>query len=269
MSILIVLLLLVWVSYLYIAGTYTYRAIKYAKMPVHLRWELYPVPHEEGHKYGGSYLQESEWWKKHPRKSMMRDIIFIIKDYLTFAQYFKLNRGYWSVLYLWHAGFYLIVLFHGLVAIGALAMIGGIDISGVSANIGVRVLYYLTLAAGIAGFGLGCLGSIGVFIRRLVDPDLRLFASAKNFFSYIFYLAVFASGLIAWAAFDPSFALYRDFYRAVFTLDTGVHVDPALVSHAILFALFLIYMPSTQAMHYATKFFAYFAIRWNDAPNLR
>ncbi len=95
-----VLLILVWASYLYIAGTYTYRSIKYALMPVHLRWELYPVPHEEGRKYGGSYLQEPEWWTKPRKRSLISDILFIIKDYLFFIQYLRLNKGYWSVLYL-------------------------------------------------------------------------------------------------------------------------------------------------------------------------
>jgi len=265
----IFLLLMVLASYLFIAGTYTYRSIKYARMPVHLRWELYPVPHEKGRKYGGSYFEEPEWWTKPREKSILRDIIYIVKDYLTFAQYFKLNRGYWSVLYVWHVGFYLIVLFHGLVAVGALAMIGGVNEISSSTGSGlITFFYYLTLVTGITGFALGCLGSIGVLIRRLVDPDLRLFASAKNYFSYVFYFLVFLSGLISWG-FDTSFALYREFYHAVFTLDMGVAVDAALVGHAVLFALFLFYMPTTQAMHYATKFFAYFAVRWNDTPNFR
>ena len=262
----LLLLLLVWISYLYIATTYTRRTLKYVSMPVHLRWELYPVPHEGEH---GSFMQKLEWWKKRPQKSMLKDLSFIVKDYLTFWQYFQRNRGYWSVLYTWHAGFYLIVFFHALVAIGALAMVGGIDITGASTNLGVRILYYLTLVAGVAGFSLGCLGSIGVLVKRLVDPDLRLFASGKNFFSYGFYFAVFASGLISWAGFDTTFAIYREFYHGVFTFNTHVHVDAALVTHAILFASFLFYMPSTQAMHYATKFFAYFAVRWNDEPNRR
>jgi nitrate reductase gamma subunit len=260
----IFLLLLVWASYLFIGGTYTYRSIKYALMPVHLRWELYPVPHE-GNKYGGSYFEEPEWWTKPRKKSFIKDVLFIVKDYLTFFQYFRLNRAYWVVLYMWHVGFYLIVAFHGLVAIGALATIGGVEISSSSSNF----LYYLTIVTGVAGFGLGCLGSIGVFIQRLMDRDLNAFATSKNFFSYVFYFFVFLSGLIAWAGFDTNFAVYREFYHAVFTLDMAVHVDAALVSHAVLFAMFLFYMPTTQAMHYATKFFAYFAVRWNDNPNFR
>ncbi|UCC59921.1 MAG: nitrate reductase, partial [Dehalococcoidia bacterium] len=85
----IFLLLMVWASYFFIAGTYTYRSIKYALMPVHLRWELYPVPHEEGSKYGGSYLEELEWWTKPRRRSFDKDVLYILKDYLTFFQYFK------------------------------------------------------------------------------------------------------------------------------------------------------------------------------------
>jgi len=264
MDIIIFLFILVLASYLYIAGTYTYRVMKYARMPAHLRWELYPVPHDEGK----SYLEETDWQTKTRNKNFLKDVLFIVKDYLTFFQYFKLNRAYWAVLYMWHVGFYLIVTFHGLVAIGALAMIAGVEISAESANVGVRILYYLTLVVGVAGFGLGCLGSIGVMIKRRFDPDLNLFASAKNYFSYVFYFFVFLSGLISWAAFDPTFAVYREFYYGVFTFST-VPVDAALVSHAVLFAMFLFYMPSTQALHYATKLFAYFAVRWNDAPNLR
>jgi len=38
-----------------------FRTVKIAQMPVHLRWELAPVPHEKGKSaYGGSYLEEYE-----------------------------------------------------------------------------------------------------------------------------------------------------------------------------------------------------------------
>ena len=46
------------------------RFLKLARLPVHVRWELYPVAHEPGAKakYGGSILEEPEWWTK-PRKT--------------------------------------------------------------------------------------------------------------------------------------------------------------------------------------------------------
>jgi nitrate reductase gamma subunit len=36
------------------------RAVGYARMPLHLRWELYPVPHEAPDRaaHGGSYFEE-------------------------------------------------------------------------------------------------------------------------------------------------------------------------------------------------------------------
>ena len=42
------------------------RFVMWSRMPMHLRWELYPVAHEGGGraKYGGSYLEESDWWTK-------------------------------------------------------------------------------------------------------------------------------------------------------------------------------------------------------------
>ena len=34
------------------------RTVRLARMPVHLRWELAPIPHEKGRgQYGGSYLE--------------------------------------------------------------------------------------------------------------------------------------------------------------------------------------------------------------------
>ena len=38
------------------------RVAKYARAPMHLRWELYPVPHEKGRDHGGSYFEETDWW---------------------------------------------------------------------------------------------------------------------------------------------------------------------------------------------------------------
>ena len=44
------------------------RVIRYVSTPTHLRWELYPVPHEGGRE--GSYFEELDWWEK-PRHSSM------------------------------------------------------------------------------------------------------------------------------------------------------------------------------------------------------
>ena len=48
----------------------------WSKMPMHLRWELYPVAHEGGGRaaYGGSYLEESDWWKKKREVSLFGEL---------------------------------------------------------------------------------------------------------------------------------------------------------------------------------------------------
>ena len=41
------------------------KIFKYSNTPVHVRWELYPVAHEDERvKHGGSYMEDVDWWKK-------------------------------------------------------------------------------------------------------------------------------------------------------------------------------------------------------------
>ncbi len=58
------LTLIQWITYFSLAFGIVmliYRARRIAKLPIHLRWELYPVPHEKGRShYGGSYMEEFE-----------------------------------------------------------------------------------------------------------------------------------------------------------------------------------------------------------------
>ncbi|MBA7514495.1 hypothetical protein ES705_06525 [subsurface metagenome] len=258
-----------YVSYLFIIAAYTVKVMKVARMPLHLRWELYPVAHEKGYKYGGSYFEEPEWWTKPRRKSGIRSIIYMLKKYLFFGEYYRRNRGYWLGLYPWHIGFYLIVSFHILSFFGALAIVTtGLSISAESANILGRLIYYLTLVVAVSSFVLGSVGSIGLLTKRLVDKDLRAYASPVNYFNYLFFLAVFLSGLFAWYFFDPTLSAYREFWKSLIAF-RYMDVEPAIYTHIMLFSLFLIYLPFTRSTHYITKLFAFFGVRWDDAPNLR
>lgn len=268
MSASLLLQLLVYASYLFIAIIYTFRTVKFFRMPVHLRWELYPIPHEVGREYGGSYLEELDWWMKPRRRSLFRDIVFMVKDYLYLMQYYQRNRGYWGLLYLWHMGFYLVFGFHLLLFSGAVAMLAGIPVSAESASFLGRAFHCVALAAGLVGFTSGFAGSVGLLIKRMADANLRLYSTPRNYLSYILYLAVFLSGLYAWYFFDPGFATYREFYESLLTF-SPVNMDPASAAHIVLFALFLVYMPFTPALHYVTKLFAFFGGRWNDSPSLK
>ena len=58
-----------------------YKAVSFAHMPLHARMELYPVPQEKGrHKYGGSYMEEVEWWHKPRQISRTSELIDMMKE---------------------------------------------------------------------------------------------------------------------------------------------------------------------------------------------
>jgi nitrate reductase gamma subunit len=258
-----------YVSYLFITIAYTVKAVKYVKMPVHLRWELYPVALEKERQYGGSYLEDLEWQTKPRHKSFVRGVFSLLKEYLYFGQYYQRNKGYWLGLYPWHMGFYLIVSLHVLCFFSALVMLTGVSISAESANILGRAIYYLTLVVGIGSFVTGSIGCVILLIKRLVNRDLRTYASPANYFNYLFFLAVFLSGFCAWYFFDPTLSAYREFWKSLVTFHPIVNMDPASSAHIILFSLFLIYLPFTRSMHYITRFFNFFWVHWDDEPNLR
>lgn len=261
------LAIITYFAYLFIIGMYTRKAVKYLKLPVHLRWELYPVMHEERYSYGGSYFEHMDWQSKGRRKNLFRGIIYLLRGYLFMGDYFKRNRSYWLALYPWHVGFILIIAFHILCFFGAVAMLLGLPISPHAPPIG-EAFYYLILLTGVVSFVAGAIGSVGVFIKRVADEGLRLYASPQNFVTYVFCLAVFLSGLYAWYFVDPTLSEYREFWKGLITFHpTGVATAASV--HIMLFDLFLIYLPFTRSMHYITRIFAFFLIRWDDEPNVR
>jgi nitrate reductase gamma subunit len=262
------LVVLTYFAYVFIVVMYSVKLIKIARMPLHLRWELYPVIHEPKSKYGSSYYEDGEQWRKNHRKTLRKGILFLLQENFKFSEYFKRNLGYWLVLFPWHIGFILIVAFHILCFFGALVMVAGIPVSAESTVILGRIFYFVILLTGVISFFTGFLGSIGLLVKRLTDRDLKVFATPQNYFNYFFTLVVFVSGLYSWYFVDPTFSQYREFWKGLVTLNPA-SIEYATAAHIILFALFLIYLPFTRSLHYITKFLAYLWVRWDDRPNSR
>jgi nitrate reductase gamma subunit len=236
-----------YISYIFIVAVYAYKVAKVARLPMHLRWDLYPMP---GHKAG------------------LRGLLHKLKDYFILPGYFKRNKGYWLGLYPWHIGFYLIVSFHVLSFLGALLIITThVSISAASTNFIGLVVYYLALICAAGSFILGSIGSVVLLVRRIFDSGLRKYATASNYFNYLFFLLVFISGLVAWIFADPTLSDYRTFWANLLTLNFA-QVQPLAYTHILLFSLFLVYLPFTRSTHYITKLFAFFAVLWDDRPNL-
>ncbi len=261
------LIVLTYFAYVFIVAVYAFKIVKWMKMPMHIRWDLYPVIHEEQYRYGGSYYEKQEWWTRSRPKNTGRSLWYSLKDNFYMGEYFKRNRLYWLFLLPWHLGFIFIIGFHILCFFAAIAMVGGITVSAVSPQVAGRIFYYILLATGGIAFIGGTFGCIGMPIIKLADRGLRTYAMPMNFFNYIFFLIVYASGLVSWLLFDPTLAEYRAYWVGLVTL-TPPDLHPLTIFHIILFDIFLIYLPFTRSTHYITRILAYFFIRWDDEPNL-
>ena len=116
-------LYLTYIAYVVIVAMYTVKAVKWWRMPLHIRWDLYPVVHEDNYRYGGSYFEQTEWWKKPRHGHFWRSLVHALKDNFYMGEYFRRNRLYWLFLLPWHLGFILIITFHILCFFAAVSMI--------------------------------------------------------------------------------------------------------------------------------------------------
>jgi len=264
----IALLLVSYVALLIFIIASIMKARKYATAPIHLRWELYPVPHEVGHKSGGSYLEEPDWWTKPRRKSFFGEIKYMIREGFLFEKCYRNNRSLWYFTYPLHMGLFLLIVWLVLLFVGALTMLTGASIAETT-NAWTTLIYYLTLVVGIAGLVLSTFGCIGLIITRSTNEDLKLYTAPREYFHLSFILVILLGGLTSWIFFDPAFITAREFTKSLITFDTTVSINPAMTGSLILFALFLIYMPFSNLMHGLAKYFTHHRVLWEDEPNLK
>ena len=247
----------------------TVRVVRYANMPVHLRWELYPVAHENGHPSGGSYFENLDWWTKPIHKSLMGELKFMGSEIFFFTQYYRRKRSYWYFVYPFHIGLFLLIGWLVLLPIGVLTSLAGISVFAISASVWGSTVYYLTLVVGVAGFVIASFGCIGLIIKRSMDKDLRLYTTPIDYFKLSFVLAILLSGLTAWGFFDLAFAAAREFMKGLITFTPAAQMNPVTYANILLICLFLVYMPFTSMMHYIAKYFTYHRVRWDDQPILK
>lgn len=246
------------------------RLYRYYKMPIHLRWELYPLASEKNRTWGGSYLEEPEWWTKPPEeKSMFGEVRYIGEEIMLFKEYFHKKRDYWYLVYPFHMGVYLMVGFLALLLVGAVTVLAGAVVSAESANVWGRIVYYLTLIAGGASLILGIIGTVGLLIRRMVDNDLKIYTKRIDYFNLIIILAVFLTGFFSWILTDTTFAVAREYTKGLISFGPVGTISAITTVHIVLLFLVAAYIPFTGMMHFFAKTFTYHFVRWDDAANIR
>ncbi|HSL19567.1 MAG TPA: respiratory nitrate reductase subunit gamma [Methylomirabilota bacterium] len=246
------------------------RFFMWSKMPMHVRWELYPVAHEGGGKaaYGGSYLEESDWWTKKREVSLVGELKVMVPEILFLVALREHNRKLWTRSFPFHFGLYLVG------GATALLLLGGLVVGYLPASVaepGGKVIGAVIPFIAGAGLVLGIVGAIGLFLRRR-SRSLRDYTAPADLFNLLFFIVAFGVATVMFLGYDRDFSLVAAFVTNLVTFNlapVGAGTAGLLLSlSVVLLALLVAYIPTTHMSHFIGKYFAYHAIRWSDEPNL-
>ncbi len=242
---------------------FTVRTVRLARLPVHLRWELAPIPHEKGKgHYGGSYLEELDWWTRPREKSLVAELRYMLLEIVFLKAVFEHNRRLWWFSFPFHVGLYLLI---GAAAVLMAMTAGGLAGAGVA---GAPLLRGVATGMAWGGYGLGAVGVLGLLARRLFERRLRDFTPPMALFNLVLLGAVFATGIAVLTTADYVDGMTK-LLGALATGDTAALTPGVVAAHAAVTLVFLAYLPFTPMMHFVAKYFTYHDVRWNDEPLVR
>lgn len=258
------LLILCYLSVIIFIVVSLAKIINQLNMPVHLRWELYPVPHEKGRsKYGGSKLEEFEWWKKENETDEVNEIKEMGKEILFLKAVWEYNKSLWLGSFPFHFGLYMIITNMILLILAGILQLTEYSISGATTGFGYYYNYLITAIAWVAA-SIGVFGSIRLFFSRVVDTNLRLHSSLSHYFNIILIGAIFATSLF-WLISDVNYVEnVSNFFAGVFSFTAVANLPTIAIWHILLSAIFIAYLPFTHMSHMYMKYFLYHSVRWED-----
>lgn len=234
------------------------RAIRIAKMPIHVRWELYPVPHEKGRAhYGGSRLEEVDWWTKPIEKDHLGELKVMIPEILFLKGVWEHNKPLWVGSFPLHFGLYLLIGNMALLTLSAILKIAGVEIA---------VLPTLITYIGWAGCAIGAFGSVVMLLMRAFSSDLSKFSTPSHFFNIIVLGTIYFTGLI-WLTNSAFASDSMKLYSGLITFSATPSLPMIGYLHLGISLFFIFYLPFTHMTHFFTKYFTYHSVRWEDEPN--
>jgi nitrate reductase gamma subunit len=241
--------------------TVIYRFLRVARTPAHLRWDLYPVPHEgfKKAKYGGSYYEELDWWTKPRHFSIISELSVMIPEIVFLKGVWESNRSLWFWSWAFHFALYMAIFTTVLMIISLVA--GPVTAFG-------RILNSIAGIVLHVGYILGTIGCLGMLVKRFADKKLKDFSPFFTKFNLLFILAIFVTGLIAFYNFGQKGVIeqLQQFILSLVNINGNVVIGSAVYWHIAIVLLFMAYMPFTHMAHFVLKWFTYHSIRWNDEP---
>jgi nitrate reductase gamma subunit len=209
------------------------RAVRYARQPMHLRWEIYPVPHG----------------RMGELKIMCPEIVFL-------KGLWEFNRPMWWVSAPFHWGLYLLAAGVTLLACAAAAPPAWAAF--------LRPFYAF---CGSAGAALGLAGALGLLVRRTFIRELRAYSAPADYFNLLFFAATDAL-LMAGQWLRPTDSPGAGaILRGAAALDGTVKPPLILAFGMGAAAALAAYIPMTHMAHFIAKYFTYHQVRWDERAN--
>ena len=255
-----VVYLFAWLGALTFGAGTVAAILRHARAPMHLRWELYPVPHEapERARHGGSRFEESNWWRKRQRRHLAGELKAMLPEMLFLVGLREHNRSLWYRSFPFHFGLYLLAAATGLLAAG-----GAVLAFGPGLSIGAREAVTLGWAAlGLPGAVLCMAGSLGLLHARLTQPKLRSYSTPADYFNLAAFTVTVAVLTLGCLAQGPG---TLEVVAGLLAFDTRVAIAAPLAGALVLASLLLAYIPFTHMAHFVAKWFTYHQVRWDDA----
>jgi nitrate reductase gamma subunit len=224
------------------------RVRKCVNAPVHLHWELYK---------GSSIYELKEWWTK-TNSTFGTKVWSMILDILFLRDFYHRNRRFWYPLFVFHAGLYLVIVWHLWLFIRAV-----IASPETASSFG--------WVWGISATAMTFFGGAVILWMRITDEDLKLHYSPIHYVKWIFILLTLLGGIYAVDLhFKSSVPALLKYVREQVTFaDFGHKLHPALAPalHVLFASVWLIILPFG---HVFQLFFRYYhSLRWDEAPNTR
>jgi nitrate reductase gamma subunit len=240
-------------------GACTWRVLLFARSPIHLRWELYPVPHESPDRvaHGGSYFEQSEWWKQPRPSHLVSELRFMVPEILFLHALRKHNRPLWYRSFPFHFGLYALAGAAGL-------LFGSVVAAQLPTGPASDWLADVSKAAGAIGVVSCVAGAAGLLHRRLTDPALRISTTPGDIFNLSFFIGAILLLVAGYAVRPPGAPTAGAILAGLLSWNLSVPIPVTLGLGLIATALLGAYIPLTHMSHFIAKYFTYHAVRWDD-----
>jgi len=261
----VVLYSVIAASAMVFAAASAWRAVWYARHPMHLRWELYPVPHETPARaaHGGSYFEAGEWWHERQKANRIGEWAFMAREIVFLHALREYNRPLWYRSFPFHFGLYLLIAaVLGVLAEAAVLIATGAAVPGATG----AIVSSLRMWAGAAGLALTMGGAIALLVFRRTSPALHGSTTPGDLFNLAFFvvaLGMVTAGVLTAPAGSPGLVAIAS---GVLTWNLALQVPGLLAAGLVTAALLAAYIPLTHMSHFIGKYFTYHAVRWDDRP---